>query len=75
MHQKKLDELKAQLRHAEESERCLIDRINKLQTELSIERAKLTEEELKFAETNDEVKSLTSTVSSLRVAEVYLIIN
>lgn len=75
MHQKQLDELNTRLQHAEANERCLAGRINKLQTELSIERTKLTEEELKLAEAKEEVRQLTNTVSSLRAAEVYITIN
>lgn len=72
MHQKQLDELKTRLQHAEANEQRLIIRINKLQTELSIATAKLTEEELKFIEAKEKVKELTSTVSSLQATEVYL---
>lgn len=70
MHQKQLDELKNRLQHAEANERCLANKINKLETELSIERTKLTEKELKFVEAKEEVKELNSKVSALRAAEV-----
>lgn len=70
MHQKQLDEFKIRLQHAEANERCLLDRINKLQSELSIERTKFTEKELKFLEAKEEIKELTKTVSTSRATEV-----
>lgn len=71
MHQKQLGELNTRLHQAEANERYLTDKINKLQAELSTEKTKRTEEELKLIDAKEEIEELSITISNLRAAEVF----